>query len=649
VIIYESTKGEFVKDCLDRDIHEILARAYTTRTGRRVAPSEKESWKNSLVYMARTVRDQTVPDDCGVALEYGIPQTSNRIDVLFTGYDENAAAKVVIVELKQWQGMRATKKDGVVITRFRNAEQESPHPSYQAWTYVTLLNDFNEAVYSRNVILQPCVYLHNYASDAEITSPFYGEYIKEAPLFFKGEEERNKLRLFIAKHLPRGDQKKGLFELDKGRTRPSKGLVNALIGMIEGNREFVLIDDQKVVYENALAAAAATGKKQVMIIKGGPGTGKSVVAVNLLGELSKQGKNCRYVSKNAAPRAVYKDKLTGSVRTSRINALFSGSGVFIDADFNAFDVLIVDEAHRLNEKSGLYQNQGDNQIKELIEASRCTIFFIDEDQRVTLKDIGRVEEIEKWAKKLKANVVTKEGGKPYELVSQFRCSGSDGYIAWLDDVLGVHTTANSTLEGRGFDFAVMDSPTEVLDWVRAENAKANRARIVAGYCWKWRSKKTPVEYDVVIPEYDFKMRWNLSSDGSLWIVAPTSVEEIGCIHTSQGLEVDAIEVIIGPDLVVRDGKVRTQPEFRASSDKSIHGWRQLIERKPEAGAEVDRIIKNTYRTLMTRGMKACRVFCTDKETGEWLRKRSQKWTAVISTIGAGLRVAQKSIGSLVKT
>ena len=186
MIIYESTKGEFVKDCLDRDIDEILAKAYTARTGRRVAASEKQSWKNSLVYMARTVRDQTVPDDCGVALEYGIPQTSNRVDVLFTGYDENAAAKVVIVELKQWQGMRATKKDGVVITRFRNAEQESPHPSYQAWTYVTLLNDFNEAVYSRNVILQPCAYLHNYESDAEITSPFYGEYIKEAPSSSRG-------------------------------------------------------------------------------------------------------------------------------------------------------------------------------------------------------------------------------------------------------------------------------------------------------------------------------------------------------------------------------------------------------------------------------------------------------------------------------
>jgi DUF2075 family protein len=626
VIIYQNSKAGFVEDCLDRDIEEILAKAYTARTARRVGQSEKESWKNSLVHMARTVRGKTVPDDCGVAVEYGIPQTSNRIDVFFTGYAGDDAPKIVIVELKQWSAARATKKDGVVVTRYRRGEQETNHPSYQAWSYAALLQDFNEAVYGGDIRLQPCAYLHNYESDAEITDPFYDEYIKDAPLFFKGEDERGRLRAFIAKHLRRGDQQKGIYALENGRIRPSKGLVDALVGMLAGKREFVLIDDQKVVYENALAAAeAGATKKQVMIIRGGPGTGKSVVAVNLLVELTKRHKVCRYVSKNAAPREVYKDKLAGSMKTKRINALFSGSGVFIDADFNAFDALIVDEAHRLNQKSGLYQNRGDNQIKELIEASRCTIFFIDEDQRVTLKDIGRVEEIEHWAKRLKVNIVYRNAKKePYELVSQFRCSGSDGYLAWLDDVLDVRTTANTTLEGIPFDFEVMDSPNAVRDWVRKQNAAANRARMVAGYCWKWKSKKNPKEFDVVLPEYDFKMRWNLGSDGSLWMVAPTSVEEIGCIHTSQGLEVDAIGVIIGPDFVVRNGKVVTRPEFRASSDKSIHGYKKWVKTEPKAAKEAaDMIIKNTYRTLMTRGMRFCRVFCTDPETNEYFRVRSR--------------------------
>ena len=212
---------------------------------------------------------------------------------------------------------------------------------------------------------------------------------------------------------------------------------------------------------------------------------------------------------------------------------------------------------------------------------------------------------------------------PYELISQFRCSGSDGYLAWLDDVLDVRKTANTTLEGIPFDFAVMDDPNAVRDWVREQNKAANRARMVAGYCWNWKGKKRPSEFDVVIPEYDFKMRWNLDSDGSLWIVAPTSVEEIGCIHTSQGLEVDAIGVIIGPDLIVRNGNVVTQPEKRSKQDQSIKGYKKWAKSDPKAAKEAaDMIIKNTYRTLMTRGMRACRVFCTDKETAEWFRGRS---------------------------
>jgi DUF2075 family protein len=147
--------------------------------------------------------------------------------------------------------------------------------------------------------------------------------------------------------------------------------------------------------------------------------------------------------------------------------------------------------------------------------------------------------------------------------------------------------------------------------------------MIAGYCWKRKSKKTPKEFNVVLPEYDFQKRWNLGSDGSLWIVAPTSVEEIGCIHTSQGLEVDAIGVIIGPDFIVRDGQVKTVPTARASSDKSIHGYKKWAKTEPKAAKEAaDMIIKNTYRTLMTRGMRACRVFCTDPETREYFRVRS---------------------------
>jgi uncharacterized protein len=433
-----------------------------------------------------------------------------------------------------------------------------------------------------------------------------------------GDIERDKLREFIKGFVRYGDDVNMMYRIENGRIRPSKTLVDSLVKMMKGKQEFVLIDDQKVVYENAIAVArkASKAKKQVMIIEGGPGTGKSVVAINLLASLSKPGLNCRYVSKNAAPRTVYESMLTNTYRRTEISNFFSGFGAFTNADKSNFDVLIVDEAHRLNEKSGLYGNLGDHQIKEIISAANCAIFFLDEDQRVTLKDIGSREEIEACAAEAGAVV------SGLELASQFRCNGSDGYLAWLDDVLGVRETANPKLDVAEFDFRILDSPTEMHELIEQRNKVNNKARVVAGYCWKWITKKRPAEFDIVIPEYDYRRRWNLSSDGSLWIVAEDSIDEVGCIHTCQGLEVDYVGVIIGPDFVVRNEKVICQPEKRASSDRSLSGYKKLIKSDPKGGGQrVDQIIKNTYRTLMTRGMKGCYVYCTDSETADYFRSR----------------------------
>src|SRR5690606_33712517 len=237
------------------------------------------------------------------------------------------------------------------------------------------------------------------------------------------------------------------YRIENGRIKPSKMLADSLVRMLRGNREFVPVDDQKVVYETALALArgATPGSKQVLIARGGPGTGKSVVAINLLVELSRIGLLTKYVSKNAAPRAVYQQKLKGSFKKVEISGLFGGSGAFIETPTNTFDVLVVDEAHRLNRFSGLYGNQGENQVKELINSAKCTVLFVDDDQMVTLNDIGHTAEIERWAKVLGTEVTR------MELASQFRCNGSDGYLAWLDQMLGIRDTANTQLDSEEFD------------------------------------------------------------------------------------------------------------------------------------------------------------------------------------------------------
>jgi DUF2075 family protein len=311
---------------------------------------------------------------------------------------------------------------------------------------------------------------------------------------------------------------------------------------------------------------------------------------------------------------VYESKLVGTIKRSHFSNFFSGSGAFIDTEPNTYDALIVDEAHRLNEKSGLYGNLGENQIKELIGSAKCSIFFIDEDQRVTLSDIGSKQAIRAFAKAKGATV------EEYSLSSQFRCSGSDGYLAWLDDVFAIRPTANPLLDTSEYEFKVFNTPQAMHAAIEQKN-HGNKARVVAGYCWPWLSKKDSQASDIVIGDA-YARQWNLDQDGSLWIIAENSIEQVGCIHTCQGLEVDYIGVIIGPDLIVRDGKVLTSPHKRDKHDKSIRGWKKLMKERPDfAQKETDLIIKNTYRTLMTRGMKGCYLYCTDQETAQYFENR----------------------------
>jgi DUF2075 family protein len=617
MIIYQAIKSEFQKDVNDRDIESVVLDKFKFRTGHKVSISELQSWKNSLGFMGKVLSDNDIPDDCGIAIEYGLPQTSKRVDFIITGRDAANLDHAIIIELKQWESAGKTDKDGIVTTRFANGEREVNHPSYQAWSYAAILNDFNEAVETDKIQLRPCAYLHNYIDDGIINDAFYAEYLNSAPVFLKGEHEREKLRSFIKQHVKYGDSSEIMYKIEGGKIRPSKSLADRLSSMMKGNNEFVLLDDQKLVYEAALSLAGKSSekKKNVFIVEGGPGTGKSIVAINLLVELTRREQITKYVTKNAAPRAVYENRLTGSYKKSIISNFFSSSGSFTKTKNNFFDTLIVDEAHRLNAKTGMFK-KGENQIKEIINSAKCAIFFIDESQKVTWDDIGTIDEIGKWAKAGNAKIHFGE------LESQFRCSGSDGYIAWLDNTLGIKPTANEMLGHGEFDFRVFDSPEELRKVIVHKNKQANKARMVAGYCWKWKSKKNPTAYDIEFENFGFQMRWNLVQDGSLWIQNPNSVNEIGCIHTCQGLEVDYIGVVIGDDFIVRNSEVVTQPLKRDSRDKSMQGFKKLFKADPQAAsAKADLIIKNTYRTLLSRGMRGCYIYCTDPETAEYFRQR----------------------------
>ena len=622
MLIYNGLKSDFMADTENDVLETKLYDTIKQKMNRSTGLSELNSWRNSLKEMYITLNDSAIPSDAGVAIEYNIPQTSKRVDFLISGYDDNNKGNVIIIELKQWEQLQAVEgHEAIVETYTGGANRRVVHPSYQAWSYAALIKDYNQYVQDEDVELHPCAYLHNYPrkDNDPLDAKQYEDILSDAPAFTYGQ--RDALRNFIKKNIKTGDGEDTLVKIEHGKIKPSKQLQDSICGMLKGNKEFIMLDEQKVVYETILNLSTKCqkdNKKRTIIVEGGPGTGKTVVAINLLAEFTKRDQFAQYVSKNSAPRIVYGYKLKGSMKRNSVDNLFKGSGCYTDAPLNSIGTILADEAHRLNEKSGMFQNLGENQIKEIIHASRCSVFFIDESQRVTTSDIGSVEEIEKWAKMEHSEVLR------MELISQFRCNGSDGYLAWVDDVLQIRDTANYDLEGIDYDIRICDSPMEMEHIILEKNSIRNRARILAGYCWNWpKETRNDVNYhDIKIGDYGIS--WNLDG-GDAFAINPDSVHEAGCIHTSQGLEFDYVGVIIGDDMRYENGEIITDYSKRAKTDQSMKGIKGIAKNNPqEADRLADEIIKNTYRTLMTRGMKGCYVYCTDSKLSEYLKERLNK-------------------------
>ena len=308
MLIYDGTKADFLTS-VERDTIALeIEKNIYEKIKRHTARSEFRAWENSMEYMYKVLNDREIPENAGVAIEYNIPQTAKRVDFLISGYGTKKEGNVVLIELKQWDELQEVPgRDGLVETFTGNGRRQVVHPSYQAWSYAVLIHDYNRSVQEGMISLFPCAYLHNYRRSQEdpLDAEQYGPYLEEAPAFTRGQVE--KLRDFIKKSIRTGDDIDLIYRIDEGRIKPSKSLQDSIAKMLKGSREFVMLDEQKVVYEEILDQARAScrdGQKRVILVKGGPGTGKSVVAVNLLVQLTGEEQYCQYISKNSAPRYV---------------------------------------------------------------------------------------------------------------------------------------------------------------------------------------------------------------------------------------------------------------------------------------------------------------------------------------------------------
>jgi DUF2075 family protein len=622
MIIYRETVGTFVDQCNRGIIAGIVLDAVKKHHVGAGAPREFNAWQNSLPVLAKNVfSDKEIDRNIDVAIEYKLATSGERVDFIVYGRDPAGKDTLISIELKQWgEAKRSNLHNYVLANTHGTVVEDHWHPSVQAYNYKSILKAFNEYIYDNGVDLESCAYCHEMPQVYSFLMKDDKLYpiIHSSPIFLKGDEI--KLGEFIKKYVKTPHQEL-LYEIDNSAIRPSKEFSEMFLSAMAGNEMLTCDSDQafsisKVVSE--VNSAIKDGMRRTIIIRGGPGTGKSVVAINILGQLlhpsdGSPRRNACYVTPNYTPREVFSNiMVAGDYKKTAIRNVFKKMSSFTNSSQFDYDCIILDEAHRgFTWKFGYGVGRDVDMIDRLFYASKVNVFFVDEDQVVTKDDYLTAAVIKKYAAKYGSTVIE---GDELSLKSQFRCIGGENYIAFINSFLG-YNQDNVHLEKSQYDFRVFDSPSAMRDALFAKQNDKGVSRIVAGNTYEWNSvgheRDREDDYDIVFPEYDFKMKWNLRQNLP-FVDDPSQNNRVGCIHTIQGVDLEYCGVIIGKDLIYRDGKL-VFDKSKEAKDDTFSGIRTADD------VLAERMIRNSYKVLLTRGIKGTYVFCEDKALSAYLK------------------------------
>lgn len=618
--LYSGHIDQFIEQATQNQIAILLQESFFSYFGYHPPEAEVRSWKNSL----RTVKDVFESSgfhDHGIFLEYQLPLSSKRLDCMVCGTDQNKNENAVIIELKQWESCEAGLSDKVV-TWTGGGNREVLHPSVQVGNYASYLEDNHLAFHGEDpVALSACAYLHNYSfgHDDPILSGQFSEYLDRYPLF--SSDDFFSVSQFLQQNLSNGAGIPVLEKIKERKYAPSKKLLFQVSKVIKGNDRYDLLDDQLIAFDKVMTSVKAgleKNRKRVILIKGGPGTGKSVIAINLMAELSSQGLNVQYATGSKAFTETLRKTIGGKGK-----AQFKYFNSYINAEENIIDVLIADESHRIratsnNRYTPKVKRSSSPQIDELISVSKLPVFFIDDLQAVRPGEIGSSEYIKSTAERMGCELFE------YQLDIQFRCLGSDRFVQWIDNTLELRKTAEKIWDSEinEFEFKIMNSPHELYAAIKQKNDETpNSARMVAGFCWKWSNPNPDgtLVKDVVID--DFAMTWEGKDSGgrlapgvppaALWPYEPAAVSQIGSIYTIQGFEFEYVGVIIGKDIMYSFDQFHWEGHPENSADTVVK----------RSGDSFLNLVKNTYRVLLSRALKGCYVYFVDKDTEKFFRTR----------------------------
>lgn len=625
-IIYSESQEVFYEEVLRNQVAPKMREATEKYGSAYISDSEYRSWQNSPRAVKNLLELSGIKGTF-VTFEYLVPYTQKRIDCLLYGRDAYDKGYVVHIELKQWDSVRATNIEGNFIETYTGRPNNRvPHPSQQVKGYHDYLSGFVRVFEYNELGLFGCAYCHNYEwrGDEGLYDPIYHDIIKEHPVYAGNQIDdlAEKLREYLSK----GNGLEVFNKFMLSPINPSRKLMESASNIVANKSDFTLIDEQIVARNtiiDKIRNARRSGEKSVILIKGGPGTGKTVIALHVLSEIAADDYNRSvfFATKSKPLLEGIKNRLG---RGNNARLLFTNLNQYIPSrvDEDSVDVLIIDEAHRIGKTPNSqftksYDRTDLAQVETLIRAAKTSVFFIDDKQVIRSLEIGNTELIKGFARKYNCTI------EEEELVSQFRCNGSNNYLDWVEKVLDndIDDDEPPALDG-SFNFRVMDSPQELYNsLVNMNQREGVTARLTAGFCWDW--SKTLDENGELVKDVKiggFAMPWETHGDigrppeGYVkwyeWAYLPEGIKQVGCIYTAQGFEFDYIGVIIGDDLKFNPLTNQLETDISATRDPVLRRGRDKF----------DGYVRNIYRVLMTRGLKGCYVYCTDKATSSYFKR-----------------------------
>lgn len=584
-----------------------------------VTERERRSWDLSLPVLAKALVDAGL-GAVEVLIEHSLPRSSKRVGVILAGVGHDEADRFMVVGLEQWREAELFEKNSELVLPRDSDGAPVLHPSRLVEGYRDYLADLMEDLTPGSI--EGIAYLHE-ASAADVNELLELPEAERPRLFTRSNSEAlsNYLRSVFS---PRpGAEAAERFE--SARIGPPKRLLDYAAAEIQQRDQFVLLNEQRVAFELVLhlvRKALGSFDKEVVIVSGGPGSGKSVIALALLARLdADQYRVAHATGSRSFTETMRRHVAKGSSELKKKFVYFNG---FMAADADGLDVLLCDEAHRIRKTSANRFTKQEfrterPQVDELMAAARVPVFFLDEHQVVRPGERGSVAEIEKYAKDMGCKV------HRIDLSDQYRNGGSARYEQWVPRLLNLEPGEPIAWEGDDrFELVTDDSPWDLEARLGERISEGYSARMAAGYCWKWSDtvKDQHLVPDVVIG--DWSRPWNVKGErgvdgappSSLWASQAGGFGQVGCVYTAQGFEYDYSGVIIGPDLVYRDGRFVTQ--------RSENKDPALKKSTPDEVA--DRLIRNTYKVLLTRGLRGTSIYSTDPETREFLSSLIRRGT-----------------------